>query len=416
LDDATTEAAALRLRDNPRGVLLPKDEFSHWFESMDQYHDRGGADVSRWLSIWTGHLFALDRVSGNRSYRITNPRLSITGGVVPDKYQHLLTDDFFVRGLPARFLFAMPTRNQPRKWVDKSIPKEVKAAINELFAKLAELKPHTNEEHDEELPELLGLTPEAKRIFIDFYNECARRAFEANVREAAQWSKLSAYSARLALVGQLMRDPDAEIVTGETMQAACNLARWFGIEAERIYALIAETPEQREQCKLVEFIERHGRKVTVREVTQLFRPLKNNRDEAERQLNALVRAGYGEWTETKGARGPATREFHLLQVSTSTGFEDSPSIKQELVDVDSPKSQTNEGSAESDGQKNTISPESDTETDKSQLLQVSTSTGLSNPPSIDQKPVDVDSNSVQENEVPPASPAAPQSTSKKLRL
>jgi hypothetical protein len=53
LDDATTEAVALRLKDNPRGALLPKDEFSHWFESMDQYHDRGGADVSRWLSIWT---------------------------------------------------------------------------------------------------------------------------------------------------------------------------------------------------------------------------------------------------------------------------------------------------------------------------------------------------------------------------
>jgi hypothetical protein len=41
LDDATTEAVALRLKDNPRGALLPKDEFSHWFESMDQYHDRG---------------------------------------------------------------------------------------------------------------------------------------------------------------------------------------------------------------------------------------------------------------------------------------------------------------------------------------------------------------------------------------
>src|SRR4029434_8260160 len=101
------------------------------------------------------------------------------------------------------------------------------------------------------------------KIFVDFYNECARRAFEADIREAAQWSKLSAYSARLALVGQLMRDPDAEIVTGDTMRAACELARWFGNEAARIYAQLAETREQREQRELVEFIERCGRKVTV---------------------------------------------------------------------------------------------------------------------------------------------------------
>ena len=92
------------------------------------------------------------------------------------------------------------------------------------------------------------------------------RAFEADLREAAQWSKLSAYSARLALVGQLMWDPKAREISGNVMQAACELARWFGNEAERIYALIAETPEQREQRKLVEFIERRGGRVTEREV------------------------------------------------------------------------------------------------------------------------------------------------------
>jgi len=259
---------------------------------------------------------------------------------VPDKFKQLLTDDFFARGLPARFLFAMPTRNQPRKWVEGSIPKEVKAAVNELFAKLVALQPHKNKkEHDEECPVLLGLTAEAQKIFIDFYNECARRAFEADIREAAQWSKLSAYSARFALVGQLMRDPDAEKISGDVMLAACDLARWFGNEAERIYALIAETPGQRERRKLIEFIERRGGHVTVREVTQSFRPLRSNRDEAERQLNALVRAGVGVWKEIKGTRGPATCEFQLLPVSTSTCFPISPSIAPKPVDVDNPSSQ-----------------------------------------------------------------------------
>ena len=120
---------------------------------------------------------------------------------MPDKFKDLLTNDFFVRGLPARFLFAMPTRNQPRKWVDKSIPKEVKRAVNELFAELAALPPHIDE-HGEEWPELLGLTPEAKKIFVDFYNECARRAFEADVREAAHSRPGTAGRAVCLLLGR----------------------------------------------------------------------------------------------------------------------------------------------------------------------------------------------------------------------
>ena len=48
--------------------------------------------------------------------------------------------------------------------------------------------------------------------------------------------------------------PEGKEISGDVMRAACDLARWFGNEAERIYALMAETPEQREQRKLIEFI------------------------------------------------------------------------------------------------------------------------------------------------------------------
>jgi hypothetical protein len=317
MDDATIEAVAYRLNDNPHGIALVKDELSHWFESFDQYHDHGGADVSRWLMLWMGSLFAMDRVTKGRSYRIPDPRLSITGGVVPEVFKRLLTDDYFQRGLPARFLFAMPPRNRPRKWIDKDIPAELKADVHELFAKLAALQPHKTEEG--QCPALLGLSAEAKKIFVDFHDECARRAFEADFREAAQWSKLSAYSARLALVGQLMRDPDAEKITGDVMQAACDLARWFGHEAERIYALIVETPEQRDQRRLIEFITSRGGAVMVRDLMQSFRTLKNNRVGAETALNKLASAGLGEWIPIQhvGAGRPA-RKFELKTPRPST--------------------------------------------------------------------------------------------------
>jgi hypothetical protein len=108
-------------------------------------------------------------------------------------------------------------------------------------------------------------------------------------------------------------------VTGEVMKAACDLARWFGAEAMRIYNTLAETDEQREQRKLVEFIEKRGGAATVRDVTHYYWSLKGQTDKAEQALNALLKAGYGSWdmaaTTPKGGR--PTRKFQLLQASPS---------------------------------------------------------------------------------------------------
>ena len=134
------------------------------------------------------------------------------------------------------------------------------------------------------------------------------------------WAKLTGYAARLALVGQLARNPNAELVTGEVMQAACDLAKWFGNEAVRIYAELAETREQRDLRELCEFIERRGGTVYKRDVMQSFTRLKNNKPGTERELNALVKAGIGKWEPVDHGGGPGrpTRIFRLLRLSTST--------------------------------------------------------------------------------------------------
>jgi len=108
-------------------------------------------------------------------------------------------------------------------------------------------------------------------------------------------------------------------VTGEVMTAACNLARWFGNEAARIYALLVETTEQREQRRLIEFIQSRGSNATVRDVITYYRPLRNDREKAEQQLNALVKMGFGKWQPilTTSRGGKPTRVFQLLSMSAS---------------------------------------------------------------------------------------------------
>jgi hypothetical protein len=77
----------------------------------------------------------------------------------------------------------------------------------------------------------------------------------------------------------------------------------------------------------------------VREITQFHRPLRGQRDEAERQLGVLVRNGFGKWFDDKGSRGPAARKFQIHRVSTSTGFGKIRGENEKPVDVDSSSSQ-----------------------------------------------------------------------------
>ena len=319
MDDMTLEALADTMQTNPRGVLVKKDELSHWLASFDQYHAGKGSDVSRWLSLHTGVFFGVDRRTDHRRYRILEPRVCITGGIQPAVLARVLTQDFFERGLPARFLFAAPSMRKDR-WSEDTISDNLRAAVLELFDKLWLLQPE-HDGNDNLQPTLLTLEPDARGAFIAYYNECGAAALEGDEHTEAAWNKLSGYAARLALIAQLAANPNATTVTGEVMRAACDLARWFGAEAVRIYANMAETAEQREARKLVEFIESHGSLVSVRDVTHNNWPFRNQPDRAERALDALVKQRFGTWLEIKpepGSRGGRpTRKFQLHPASPS---------------------------------------------------------------------------------------------------
>jgi hypothetical protein len=346
LDDLTIEVLADALVANLRGVLVRKDELSHWVASFDQYRNVRGSDVSRWLTLHSGFFFGLDRRTDQRHYRIANPRVCLTGGIQPQILRRVLTSEFFERGLPARFLFGYPPFRQDH-WNETTIPHDLRNAVLEFFAELWLLQPER--ENDNARPALLGLDAEAKEIFKTFYDQCGAAAIEADEREEAAWCKLTAYAARLALVGQLARDPNAEIITGEVMCASCDLARWFGAEAVRIYAQLAETQDQRKHRELIEFIERRGGAVTVRDVITFYRPLRNQTDRATEMLDALVKAERGKWAEIRpSGPGRPTRNFQLLPVSASAKIVSSRGETTNCADADRMESPENIRKGDSD--------------------------------------------------------------------
>ena len=133
------------------------------------------------------------------------------------------------------------------------------------------------------------------------------------------------------------------------MAAACELALWFGNEATRDYAALAETPQQRERRELIEFIKRRGGTVTVRDVITYHWPLKNQTEKAEAQLNSLEKAGYGKWEEIRPeGRGRPTQVFRLFPTSASAQFPILPSMAANCADADSGAPRKTSVSADSD--------------------------------------------------------------------
>lgn len=342
MDDLTLASLAMALAENP-SLLIEKDELSHWFESFDQFTRAQGADVSRWLSLHTGVLFAFDRKTNRERYRLFNPRVCIAGGIQPKTLRRCLTDDFFDRGLPARFLFAWPPGRQDG-WTEKTVPQRIREAAHRIFDRLFALVPSQSVD-DERQPTALTLDADAKVEFIAFYDAVGAAAADADDREEAAWHKLTGYGARLALLGELARH-DADRISADTMQAATELARWCGAESRRIYRLLAEGSETAALRRLCEFIAHRDGEVTVRDTITYYWPLKNQPALAEAQINQLVRGGLGEWlpmsSTTRGGR--PTRRFRLFAPMASPLHLRNPEVPLEndgIADADAGESMQN---------------------------------------------------------------------------
>jgi len=332
--DCTVEALAVLLEENPRGILLARDELSGWLASFDAYKSARGADAPHWLSMHRAGVLTVDRKSGRRIIHVPRAAVSIAGCTQAEILQLSLggryegeegTREHFANGLAARLLLAYPPR-RPKKWTDADLPGEIVQAVDQVFERLLELDLPQDQQGRLE-PVCLPLTPEAQSRFIRFYDGHAEEQAHLNSDLAAAWSKLEGYAARFALLIHLVRDAAGDrtlrnpaAVDLESMEAGVTLSRWFADEAARIYAEIgglgadtAETRQERERGRLAEWIRGKGGSVTIRDLQRGPRPYREAAA-AEAALQALVDAGQGQWVTDShgGGRGRPVRVFTLI--------------------------------------------------------------------------------------------------------
>ena len=332
--DTTTEALAQIQLDNPRGVLLQRDELSGWLASFDRYASggRGGADSAHWLSMHGGRSMTVDRKTGTPpTIYVPSASVSITGSIQPAILARAMGREHHESGLLARLFFAMPPK-RAKRWTEAEISERTEAAVDAVFARLFNLTPDTDAEGDER-PRVLRLDDDAMRAWVRFYDEHAAEQAELTGDLSAAWSKLEGGAARLALVVHLTRwaagDGKAPPgpVDAESIAAGFVLARWFGNEAKRVYAVLSESDDDREARRLVELIRRKGGSVSGRELAQASRAYPTVAH-AEAALSVLADSGAGRWEnpEQTGGGRPKARRLVLSPVYGAPVYKTPPGV------------------------------------------------------------------------------------------
>lgn len=303
-DDATTEAVAKLLEQNPRGILMIRDELSGWF-NFDRYAGGSGGDVAKWIEMHGGRSMMVDR-KGAGSIFIPRAAVSIAGGIQPGILRRVLRAEHRENGLAARLLLACPPRVN-KTWSEATTDPATESAVAAMFERLYGLSMDTDDD-GEPMPRTIPLSGEGKTEFVAFYNAHARTQATLVAEEAAAWSKLEGYAARLALVIHLAREcladaPTHGPVDRQSMAAAVTLVRWFGDEAIRTYALLGESDKDSDLKRLTDWVGRQPDGVTVRDLVRGPMPWRGDADRAGADLMRLV--GDGRVTRCTMPPGPS---------------------------------------------------------------------------------------------------------------
>jgi hypothetical protein len=129
-NDPTIEKVARLVLENPKGLMLFRDELAGWIGGLDKYGG-AGADRAFYIEAYGGRQFSVDRIKDPEPIVVPSLSLTIMGGIQPDRLATLVLsgdDD----GLAARFIYIWPERVPPLRPIN-GVPTGAKERLERLF-------------------------------------------------------------------------------------------------------------------------------------------------------------------------------------------------------------------------------------------------------------------------------------------
>jgi putative DNA primase/helicase len=246
--DATVEKLGELLRDNPRGMLVLRDELSGWLRALDKPGREG--DREFFLEAWNGSgSFTVDRI-GRGTIHIPALTLSLFGGIQPGKLAPLLAsateggvgDDGLVQRLQVTvWPDRLPPWSKPTRWLDTT----ARDRAAQVFDALAMIDGATVGATNDEIP-FLRFSSSAQSVADDWRDRLEHRLRSGELDDtpayAAHIAKYRSLMPALALVFFLVDVAASSpgVATGTVGEAHARLAAdWCGyLEAHacKLYA------------------------------------------------------------------------------------------------------------------------------------------------------------------------------------
>jgi hypothetical protein len=323
--DITLERLIELLEENPKGLLVERDELRAWFAGFTRYRAGQSSDLPNWLEMSSGGTLIVDRKgtdpTAKRTVYVRHACPSVCGTIQPRIMAKSLSPDYRESGLAARLLMVMPPVSITL-WSDLEIDDATEAGYEGLLNQLYDLK-FKDESSPTDRRHILQLDPVAKRSWVDFYNQWQERKQNADGDLRAALCKIEGYAARLSLIHYIVKqinagDPIGDEVDAESIEAGCQLAEWFADEGERVYAILGQMTTG-EQSGLVEWIAAREGKITARKLQESRRGSYPTSEAARAALDALVAEGRGVWEDQPaGPRGGQPTKVFRLKTTCHT--------------------------------------------------------------------------------------------------
>ncbi len=234
--DSTVEALIGALRDNPRGVLIYKDEIDSLLSNFNRYN---GSDEGYFLSLFSGTPFKYSRKSNNEHIFLANPYCSIIGTTQPGRLGEQFGGKRMMNGFSSRFLKVYPEIDKMPSWNDTAMPDGVLEEWERIIRKVVAATPSTDQEGKATSIELL-FSQEAKLRVIQWKDEVNNKAYAETDSDAvrALCGKLETYLVRFCLVIQIMHgicgESGMDEIEPRTAELAIRLTEYFRNMESRI--------------------------------------------------------------------------------------------------------------------------------------------------------------------------------------
>lgn len=279
--DATVERLGELLRENPRGILVARDELAGWLRTMDKPGREG--DREFYLEGWNGSgSYTFDRI-GRGTVHIDAVTISICGGIQPGKLSAYIADAVEEGGgadglLQRLQLLVWPDSLGEWKQADRAPDGPAQELAFRIFQVMDTLTASEigAEQEDSKVP-FLKFTTDAQGAFDDWRNKLENRlrsdelaptpAFESHL------SKYRSLMPSLALLFHLVNLAAETLLNGgaksdESSSGTCGTALLGHFQENNPIPIQSAVSLQATELAIAwcDFLEQHARKVYAREL------------------------------------------------------------------------------------------------------------------------------------------------------